>query len=525
MAATRYNPPMQTTTDATLVSCRPDSIDTIDADMLWAPVFLAADDDANPDAGPLESLDRAVGGALRRARASGELTGELNQRFLTDVVDSTWHTRRVLLVGAGVRERFTPAVARAVAATAGMAARQRAASRLVCWPLTGADATGTTQAVVEGVLLGAFRDTRFKTRDTGTAPLQELILAFDGSVDPQVQQEAERGTILAECSNLARELANEPGNLFTPRVFAERAVELVTGPRTTVEILDETAIESEGMGLLLGVSQGSPEPPRVIVMRYEPEEAAPGPVLALVGKGVTFDTGGISIKPAAAMDLMKRDMSGGAAVLCAMRAIGRLAPPIRVIGIVPAAENMPDGHAIRPGDVLTAANGTRVEVLNTDAEGRLLLADALTLAQRLGATHMVDIATLTGAVVIALGHHTSGLVGSPPTWVETVQQAAANAGEEVWPLPPLEAYAAQLKSETADLANIGGRAGGAITAAMFLKAFSGGLPWAHLDIAGTAWYEDSTPSHPKGASGVGVRMLSELPFALARDVAGAPEAL
>jgi len=289
--------------------------------------------------------------------------------------------------------------------------------------------------------------------------------------------------------------------------------------------LDEAAIESEGMGLLLGVAQGSPEPPRVIVMRYEPEEASPGPVLALVGKGVTFDTGGISIKPAAAMDLMKRDMSGGAAVLCAMRAIGRLAPPIRVIGIVPAAENMPDGNAIRPGDVLTAANGLRVEVLNTDAEGRLLLADALTLAQRLGATHMVDIATLTGAVVIALGHHTSGLVGTPPAWVETVRQAADCAGEEVWPLPPLEAYAAQLKSDTADLANIGGRAGGAITAAMFLKEFSGGLPWAHLDIAGTAWYEDATPSHPKGASGVGVRMLAELPFALARVGAEEPKAL
>jgi leucyl aminopeptidase len=516
---------MQTTTDAILVSCRTDSLDTIDADMLWAPVFLADDDVSGPDARGLEPLDRAVGGALSRARASGELTGALHQQFLTDVVDTAWHTRRVLLVGAGSRDRYNPTVARAVAATAGMAARQRAASRLVYWSPPGTGETGTTQAVVEGVLLGAFRDTRFKTRDTGTAPLQELILAFAGPIDPLAQEEAERGAILAECSNLARELANEPGNLFTPRVFAERAIELVTGPRTTVEVLDEAAIESEGMGLLLGVAQGSPEPPRVIVMRYEPEDPAPGPVLALVGKGVTFDTGGISIKPAAAMDLMKRDMSGGAAVLCAMRAIGRLAPPIRVIGIVPAAENMPDGNAIRPGDVLTAANGLRVEVLNTDAEGRLLLADALTLAQRLGATHLVDIATLTGAVVVALGHHTSGLVGTPPAWVETVRRAADSAGEEVWPLPPLEAYAAQLKSETADLANIGGRGGGAITAAMFLKEFSGGLPWAHLDIAGTAWYEQSAPSHPKGASGVGVRMLAELPFTLAREGAGVTKGL
>ena len=510
---------MHSTTAPPLVRCRAEGLNTIDADMLCAPVFLHGDaPDADDDGHTLGSLDLALGGALRRARASGECTGKLHERFLTDVMDTTWRTRRVLLVGAGPRDRYDTAVARAVAATAGMAARERAVTRLVVWCPPRCQAPGITQAVVEGVLLGAFRDTRFKTRDTGTSPLRELTVALNGSVDQQDQTDAERGAIMAECSNLARELANEPGNLFTPRVFADRAIELVNGPRTTVEILDEAAIASQGMGLLQGVAQGSDEPPRVIVMRYEPEDAAPGPVLALVGKGVTFDTGGISIKPAAAMDLMKRDMAGGAAVLCAMRAIGQLAPPIRVIGIVPAAENMPDGRAIRPGDVLTAANGMSVEVLNTDAEGRLLLADALTLAQRLGATHLVDIATLTGAVVIALGHHASGLVGVPPAWVDTVRSAADATGEPVWPLPALDAYATQLKSETADLANIGGRAAGAVTAAMFLKAFSGGLPWAHLDIAGTAWYEEASPSHSKGASGVGVRMLTELAVTLAKGV-------
>ena len=241
-------------------------------------------------------------------------------------------------------------------------------------------------------------------------------------------------------------------------------------------------------------------------------ETEPGPVLGLIGKGVTFDTGGISIKPSDGMDLMKRDMSGGAAVVCAMRAIGQLAPPVRVIGIVPAVENMPGGRAIRPGDVLTAADGKRVEVLNTDAEGRLILADALILAQELGATHLVDIATLTGACVVALGHHASGLVGTPAAWVESVRRTAAGAGERLWPLPAFDEYAEQLKSETADLANIGGRDGGAITAGMFLKAFSGGRPWAHLDIAGTAWHDENKPYCAKGATGVGVRALAALPF-------------
>ena len=368
------------------------------------------------------------------------------------------------------------------------------------------------RAAVEGLLLGAFRDARFKSEDRGSPPLTSVDLFFRHGAESQTRVAVERGALLAACSNIARELSNEPGNLFTPRVFADRARELVTGARTTVEVLEEQAIASQGMGLLQGVAQGSVEPPRVIVMRYEPEHAVPGPVLGLVGKGVTFDSGGISIKPADGMERMKRDMAGGGAVVCAMRAIGRLAPSVRVIGVVPAAENMPGGRAIRPGDILTAANGKRVEVLNTDAEGRLILGDALTLAQRLGATHLVDIATLTGACVVALGHHASGLLGAPAAWVESVRQVADRAGERVWPLPMFEEYAKQLESETADFTNTGGRSGGAITAGMFLKTFSGGLPWAHLDIAGTAWYDAVQPFHTKGATGVGVRTLVALAF-------------
>ncbi len=499
---------MQTANEFPPVDCRAGALSGSRADLICAPFF---EDDDNDD---LRGLDAAAAGAVGRARASGELTGKLHELYLTDVVDADWGTRRVLLVGAGPRGAYSADRARTVAGAAGMAARARRARRLVFACGGSGGAAPMAQAVVEGLGLGAFRDTRFKTDEPDSPPLTGVELVVDRGPDADVAAAARRGALLAGCTNVARELSNEPANLFTPRVFADRALDLATGPRTTVEVLAEEAIDSRGMGLVRGVAQGSVEPPRVIVMRYEPEEAGDGtgPVLGLVGKGVTFDTGGISIKPSEGMGLMKHDMSGGAAVVGAMRAIGRLAPPVRVIGIVPAVENMPGGRAIRPGDVLTAADGKRVEVLNTDAEGRLILADALVLARRLGATHLVDVATLTGACVVALGHHASGLVGAPTAWVESVRATAAGAGERLWPLPAYDEYAEQLKSETADLANIGGRDAGAITAGMFLKAFTGDRPWAHLDIAGTAWHEEGKPYGVKGATGVGVRTLAALPF-------------
>ncbi len=501
---------MSGTLNGPVVQCTDEDPSAVSSDVLCVPVF------ADGDTEFLRRLDRATGGNVGRGRESGEFNGKLRGRFWTDVSDASWLTRRVLLIGAGDRELFDCDRARSVAATAGMSARSHAAQRIVLVCPTPGDVAGIHQALAEGVILGAFRDVRFKSRDTGSSALTDVSLLVQSKQLSRASLEVARGVTLADCTNLARELANEPGNLFTPRVFASRAVELVTGPTTTVEVLGEEAIAAQRMGLLQGVAQGSSEPARVIVMRYEPPEApADGPVLGLVGKGVTFDTGGISIKPADGMDRMKRDMAGGAAVVCALRAIGQLAPPVRVIGIVPATENMPGGRAIRPGDVLTAASGLRVEVLNTDAEGRLILADGLWLAQSLGATHLVDIATLTGACVVALGHHASGLVGSPSGWADTVRRVADGAGERVWPLPTFDAYESQLESDTADLSNIGGRAGGAITAGLFLKAFAGGLPWAHLDIAGTAWYEEEAADHPKGASGVGVRALASLAFALA----------
>jgi len=278
------------------------------------------------------------------------------------------------------------------------------------------------------------------------------------------------------------------------------------------EVLDEHPIGQLGMGLLLGVARGSSEPPRLMVFRYEPAGAPASPVLGLVGKGITFDTGGISIKPADGMERMKDDMAGGAAVACAMRAIALLGAPIRVIGVVPATENMPGGRAIKPGDILTSAAGKTVEVINTDAEGRLILGDGLWYARQLGATHLVDIATLTGACVVALGKITSGLFGTPAAWVDQVRRVADREGDRVWPMPLFDEYRDQLKSEIADMMNTGGRPAASITAAMFLKEFSGGLPWVHIDIAGTAWADEAKPYLRKGPSGVGVRTLAELAF-------------
>ncbi len=303
--------------------------------------------------------------------------------------------------------------------------------------------------------------------------------------------------------------------MLTPTALVERAAALAAEPGVQAEILGPDKLEALGMGLLLGVARGSAEPPRLLCLSYTPPGGADGPVLGLVGKGVTFDTGGISIKPADNMDRMKDDMAGGAAVVAAVRAIARLGIRRRVIAVVPATENMPGGRALKPGDVIRGAGGITVEINNTDAEGRLILGDGLWYAQQRGATHLVDVATLTGACVVALGKVTSGLFGTPPAFVAQVRQAAAAAGEAVWELPLGAEYRELMKSEIADIINSGGRAGGAITAAMFLREFVGTTPWAHLDIAGTAWIDDVKPWATKGASGVMVRTLVEL---AARDL-------
>jgi leucyl aminopeptidase len=489
------------------MACAAGPLSPIDADLLIVPWF---EDDAPGAMG----IDGATGGEVARVLSSGEFQGKPYEMFLASVTDRSWRAPRLTLIGGGAGERGT-ALIRKLATAAGLAARQRRIARAAFAVRGTGDALELAQAVAEGLTLAEFYAGSYKTTDPPpAAPPTWTVVMLDANVQGLAAANAAvaRGRILGECSNMARELANEPGNTLTPREFAKRAAALASDAGVKVEILDETQIETLGMGLLLGVARGSAEPPRVIVFRYDPPGAPDEPVLGLVGKGITFDTGGISIKPAEKMEQMKDDMAGGAAVACAMRAIALLQAPMRVIGVVPTTENMPGGRAIKPGDVLKSAAGKTVEVINTDAEGRLILGDGLWYARQLGATHLVDVATLTGAVVVALGKITSGLFGTPEAWVERVRRVADRAGDRVWPMPLFDEYRDQIKSDIADMINTGGRAAGSITAAMFLKEFADGLPWVHLDIAGTAWADEGKPYLPKGPSGVAVRTLANLAF-------------
>ena len=480
----------------------------IDTDLLIVPVFEGEDlPAAMPD------LITAAGPTLTQALQTNEAQGKPYELFLTPL-NRPYRAARAALIGAGPAKDFSSERLRRVATAAGLAARQRKVPRIAFYHRGSIEATAAVQAITEGLALSTFSSDAYKSRERLThVPEQTLVAVAPGTGDAHTLERAvERGRILGESSNLSRQLCNEPSNVLTPSSFAERAAIIGRDAGLKVEILDEEEIARLKMGLLLGVARGSVEPPRMIVLRHDPANAPPSPVLGLVGKGVTFDTGGISIKPADGMERMKDDMAGGAAVICAMRAISLLHAPIRVVGVVPTTENMPGGSAIKPGDVLTGANGKTVEVLNTDAEGRLILGDGLWYAQQLGATHLVDVATLTGACVVALGRAASGVFGQPDEWVELVRRTGQKAGDRLWPMPLFDDYADQLKSEIADMVNTGGRPAGACTAAMFLKEFAGGLPWAHLDVAGTAWAEDAKAWQPKGATGVAVRTLAELAF-------------
>ena len=487
---------MPSTTAASQIACAFASLSTLDADLLLVPWFQ----DEVPSGVP--GLDAATGGEIARARAAGEFAGRLFDVFIAQTADAAWRPHRVVLIGAGPASSYSAETARQVAAVAGLSARARHVAS-AAFVLRGAgDSATLAQAVAEGLTLSEFNVGSHKTGEPPPAisPVWTVAMSQADESEARIAASVARGRLLAQCSNLARELSNEPGNTLTPREFARRASALAAEGGVKVEVLDENRIAELGMGLLLGVARGSSEPPRLMVFRYDPPggHRQGAPVLGLVGKGITFDTGGISIKPADGMERMKDDMAGGAAVACAMRAIALLQAPIRVVGIVPTTENMPGGRAIKPGDILTSAAGKTVEVINTDAEGRLILGDGLWYAQQLGATHLVDVATLTGACVVALGKTTSGLFGTPAAWVEQVRRVALRAGDRVWPMPTFDDYREQLKSDIADVANVGGRPAGSITAAMFLKEFTGGLPWVHLDIAGTAWAEEARPYLPKG---------------------------
>ncbi|HEV2115129.1 MAG TPA: leucyl aminopeptidase, partial [Terriglobales bacterium] len=372
------------------------------------------------------------------------------------------------------------------------------------------------KAVVEGAFVGNFDPDTYKS-DRKDQSIEHLTVVAPGKQDEaRLRRALEEGRIIGESQNFTRELVNEPSNRLTPTVLAERAEEMVreiaktaNGFRLSVETHGANKIRELKMGAFWSVAQGSDEPPALIIIKYEPEGAPQKPVLGLVGKGITFDTGGISIKPSDGMEKMKYDMAGGAAMLGAMRAIALLKPKVKVIAIVCATENMPSGHAQKPGDVQIAMSGKSIEIINTDAEGRLVLADGLHYARQLGCTHLVDAATLTGACVVALGMVNAGVFANNEEMFERFSRALQRAGEKMWRLPLDEEYKEQIRSSIADIMNTGGRWGGAVTAAMFLKEFAEETPWIHLDIAGTAWMDDNKAWIAKGPSGVAVRSLVE----------------
>jgi leucyl aminopeptidase len=470
-------------------------------DVVFVPVFQS-----ETELEDLPGLDEATGRELARALASGEFRARTYQT-LTAAANDTWTARRIVFIGAGERQDADAERVRRIGAACGYVARRRSAHSIAVLA-RGLD----PRHLADGVSAAEFDSGVYKTADPSAAGrfpthVEIVVAAADAA---EATREVARGRTIGESANYARTLANEPGNVLTPKEFAARVARASEAAGLSVEVLDEKRLAELDMRLLLGVGQGSAEPPRLIVIRHEPPGAPASPVLGFVGKGITFDSGGISIKPADGMERMKDDMAGGAAVAGAMRALALLGGPFRTIGVIPTAENMPGSRATRPGDVVTGASGTSVEIINTDAEGRLILADALWYARTLGATHIVDIATLTGACVVALGRYVSGLFGTPDAWVDAVRAAATRGGDRVWPLPIYEETAEELRSEIADLINAAGRPGGAITAAAFLRAFAGEGAWAHLDIAGTAWAETKQPYQPKGATGVAVRTLIEL---------------
>jgi leucyl aminopeptidase len=445
---------------------------------------------------------------LRELRSSGEFSGKLYEMAILHRPEGT-SAKRLVVVGGGKQEKFSAVESRRIAGVLVRSLKPKG-SKTIALSLPAPHGTAEhVAAVAEGALGGSWEPAKYKSDGKNEAKrISELTIVADNAAD--LEAALERGRIVGEAQNLTRDLVNEPGNKLTPEVLAERARQVAETVGLQYEILDTAAMEQLGMGALLGVAQGSQFPPFLIVLKYRPNEPKGTDHLALVGKGVTFDTGGISIKPADGMDKMKYDMAGAAAMIGAMQAIAQLQPAIPVTAFVPTVENAVGGKAQRPGDIVTSMSGKTIEILNTDAEGRLILADAITYANKQGVTHIVDAATLTGAIGIALGHHNVGAFTNNQGLLDRLFAAARSAGEKMWQLPMDEEYKDYLKSAFADLPNVGGRYGGSITAAWFIREFAEPTPWVHLDIASTAWLDDGKPWLSKGPSGVGVRSFVEL---------------
>jgi leucyl aminopeptidase len=474
--------------------------------------------DEKADEGFLKELDEATGGIIRSVLESEELKGKEGETAYLHLSgdgggSGRLKTRRLLLVGVGERENYRAGQVSQMAGTAIRALRVRNVKSVGIVPRAAADldAERIASVAVEGAVLGLFEPDKYRTIEKEERTIERLLVVIEDADDEAVRRGAERGRIIGESVNFTRDLANEPGASMTPTIMAERAEEIAGEFGLEADILDRERIEQEGMGSFLSVARGSDQPPKLIVLKYMPEGKTKieegEDYLALVGKGITFDTGGISLKPGENMELMKYDMTGGATVLGVMRAIAQLKPPFPILGIVPSTENMPSGKATKPGDIVRAMNGKTIEVINTDAEGRLILADGVCYAKKLGATRIIDMATLTGAVSIALGDVNTGILGTDQQLIDEVIEAGREIGEKFWQLPLDKEYSKQIKSDIADIKNVGGRKAGTITAAAFIKEFADGVSWAHLDIAGTAWGDEAKPFRSKGPTGVAVRTM------------------
>lgn len=471
---------------------------------------IAVFKDEQADQGFLKDLDALVGGTIKSVVESEELKGKEGETvYLHLVGNSEIKAQRLLLIGVGERAEYTATQVSEMAGTALRALRGKNAKSIAVVPRLEGNPEEIASVVVEGALMALFDPDKYRTADKEERQIEKLIVVMDGADETGLRRGAERGRIIGESVNFTRDLANEPGAYMTPTNMAERARDVAAEFGLNLDVLDEARMEQEGMGSLLSVSRGSDEPAQLIILKYTPSTPAAGNegLLAFVGKGITFDSGGISLKPGENMELMKYDMTGGATVMGAMRAIAQLKPSIPVLGVIPCSENLPSGKATKPGDVVRAMTGKTIEVINTDAEGRLVLADAIAYAKKLGATTIIDMATLTGAVSIALGDVNTAVLGTDQELIDEIIAAGKEAGEKFWQLPLDKEYSKQIKSDIADIKNVGGRKAGTITAAAFLKEFADGVAWAHLDIAGTAWADEAKAFRSKGPTGIAVRTL------------------
>jgi leucyl aminopeptidase len=460
--------------------------------------------------GMVKLLDEETGGMIKEIISAGDFEGKMNQVSVL-YTRGLIPAKRIVLAGVGKKTVFTMEKLRSVFATAAKHVRSLKLKEFS----TSLDFIGsnesiehTVQAVVEGVVLGLYQYTNYKTVDKDEKrDLKEFAIVEEREdVCNTIRSAAESAEIITKAVFFARDMVSSPANEMTPTAMAGEARKIAARKNVTLRVLDERKLKKIGMNALLGVARGSAEPARFIVLEYSGSTKTDHPVV-LVGKGLTFDSGGISIKPAEKMDEMKTDMAGGAAVMGAVMAAADLRLPVNIVGLIPATENLPGGRAYKPGDILKSLSGKTIEIISTDAEGRLILADALTYAERFKPAAIIDLATLTGACIIALGDLAIGMFGTDKELKNKLRNAAEKTGERVWELPLWEDYHELIKSDVADYKNSGGRAGGAITAAAFLSKFIGKSPWVHLDIAGPSWLTKDRSYIPKGSTGIGVRLL------------------